>query len=171
MKKYNFLAIIICAIISIGITTSCGTCKTKKETFALTQNTPFTVNKAYCQKWVAGVKGGGAGLNLYASINNISEGVIMKEFYFRDQITDVKSSKDNLFIGYYKSDANRDVIMDSNSIKEAANTPPENFPFKLENNEAVLSYEYNNKMHYYKIANIEEKEMIAYPSSNPNNKL
>ena len=47
----------------------------------------------------------------------------------------------------------------------------EKFPFKLENNEAVLSYEYNNKMHYYKIANIEEKEMIAYPSSNPNNKL
>ena len=61
--------------------------------------------------------------------------------------------------------------MDSNSTKETANIPPTRFPFKLENNEAVLSYEYHNKMYYYKISNIEEKQLIAYPSRNPNNKL
>lgn len=170
MKNYNFLALVKITVVLIGITTSCGPCKTKKDSLAFTQNTPFTIENTYSQKWVAGVKGGGSGLNLYVSINNISEGVIMKEFYFRDQITDVKASKNNLFIGYYKNNENN-MIMDSDSKKEAVNTPPVKSPFQLENNEAVLSYEFNNKTYYHKISSIEEKDVLAYPSSNPNNKL
>ena len=171
MKKYNLLALLISAILTICITTSCGTCKTEKESFALTQNTPFTVKNTYFQKWVAGIKKGGSGLNIYATIDEISEGVIMKEFYFRGNSIEVKSSKDPVFVGYYKNNINKDVIMDSNSTNEAANTPPKISPFKLENNEAVLSYEYNNIMYYHKISDIEEKQIIAYPSSAPNNKL
>jgi len=171
IKKYNFLALFISAIILLSISASCGICKMEKESFVLTQNTPFTVKNSYCQKWVAGIKEGGSGLNIYAIINDISEGVTLKEFYFRGKSIDVKSSKDPVFVGYYKNNINKDVIMDSNSIIEAANTPPKISPFKLENNESVLSYEYNNKMYYHKISNIEEKQIIAYPSSAPNNKL
>ena len=171
MKKYNFLALLISSIVSIAIITSCATCKTEKESFVLTQNTPFTVKNIYYQKWMAGIKEGGSGLNIYAFIDDISEGVIMKEFYFRGNSIEVKSSKDPVFVGYYKNNINKDVIMDSNSTNEAANTPPKISPFKLENNEAVLSYKHHNKMYYHKISNIEEKQIIAYPSKNSNNKL
>jgi uncharacterized cupredoxin-like copper-binding protein len=171
MKKYNFLALLISAVVIIGVITGCGTCKTEKESFALTQNPPFTIKNSYYQNWVAGVKEGGSGLNIYASIDDMSEGVILKEFYFRGNSVEVKSSKNPVFVGYYKNDINKDVIMDSNSTNEAANTPPKFSPFKLENNEAVLSYEYHHKMYYHKISNIEEKQIIAYPSSSPNNKL
>ena len=171
IKKYNFLALFISAIILLSITTGCGTCKMEKESFVLTQNTPFTVKNSYCQKWVAGIKEGGSGLNIYAIINDISEGVTLKEFYFRGKSVDVKTSKDPIFKGYYKNDINKGVIMDNNSIIEAANTPPKISPFKLENNEAILSYDYNNKVYYHKILNIEEKQTIAYPSMAPDNKL
>ena len=171
IKKYNFLALLISAIILLSISASCGTCKTEKESFVLTQNTPFTVKNSYCQKWVAGIKEGGSGLNIYAIINDISEGVTLKEFYFRGKSVDVKTSKDPIFRGYYKNDINKGVIMDNNSIIEAANTPLKISPFKLENNEAILSYDYNNKVYYHKILNIEEKQTIAYPSMAPDNKL
>ena len=168
IKKYNFLALFMSTIILLSITNSCGTCKMEKEPFVLTQNAPFTVKNSYCQKWVAGIKEGGSGLNIYAIINDISEGVTLKKFYFRGKSVDVKTSKDPIFKGNY---INKSVIMGNNSIIEAANIPPKISPFKLENNEAVLSYDYNNKVYYHKILNIEEKQIIAYPSMAPDNKL
>jgi hypothetical protein len=83
----------------------------------------------------------------------------------------VKPSKDSIFIGYCKNEADMDMIMDNNSTKETVNIPPKKNYFKLENNEAVLSYKHHNKMYYHKISNIEEKQIIAYPSKNSNNKL
>ncbi|MBT3587659.1 MAG: hypothetical protein HN507_03305 [Flavobacteriaceae bacterium] len=171
MKKYNFLVLLISAIVSIAIITSCATFKIERDSFALTQNTPFTIKNSYYQNWVAGLKEGDSGLNIYITIDDILEGVILKEFYFQDNIFEVKSSKNPVFVGYYKNETDKDLIMDSNSTKEIANIQPKKFPFKLENNEAVLSYEYHNKMYYYKISHIEEKQIIAYPSRNPNNKL
>ena len=171
IKKYNFLTLFISAIILLSISASCGTCKMEKESFVLTQNTPFTVKSSYCQNYVSGIKEGGSGLDIYAIIDDISEGVTLKEFYFRGKSVDVKTSKDLIFKGYYKNDTNKGVVMDNNLLIEAANTPPKISPFKLENNEAVLSYDYNNKVYYHKILNIEEKQTIAYPSMAPDNKL
>lgn len=166
----SFLRILLSAVTLLFISISCGPCKTKKGDLVFNQNTPFAIESAYCQKWIAGIKGGGSGIKLYATINNISEGIQMKEFHFRGKVTNVTSSKEALFIGYFKNEEN-DVIMDSDVVKESANTPPVISPFELENNEAVLSYEFNNKTYYHKISNIIEKEILAYPSTNPNNKL
>ena len=38
------------------------------------------------------------------------------------------------------------------------------FDFKLKNHEAILSYQYDNVFFYYKISNINEKEIVAYPT-------
>ncbi len=170
MKIPSILLLLLSAVTVLFIAFGCGPCKTKKGDLAITQNAPFEIENTYCQKWVAGIKGGGSGINLYVTIDNVSEGVQMKEFHFRGKITNVSSSKESLYIGYFKSEAN-DVIMDSDVVKESTNTPPVISPFELENSEAVLSYEFNNKTYYHKIYDIEEKEMLAYPSSNPNNKL
>jgi hypothetical protein len=62
------------------VTLSCGGSKTSDIKFIKTP--PFSISKIYSQKWVAGVQGGGAGVNLYVSIKNISEGIEIKEYYF-----------------------------------------------------------------------------------------
>ena len=161
---------VIIVLLSI-VTLSCGGSKTSDMKF--TKTPPFSISKIYSQKWVAGVQGGGSGTNLYVSIKDISEGVEIKEFYFGNKLTEVKhTSKDN-YIGHFKNKTNQDVIMDGNATNEAVNIPPQKSPFQLAKNEAVISYSDSDnyqegKIYYYRISNIEEKEMLAYPQSNPN---
>jgi len=156
---------VITVLLSI-VTLSCGGSKTSNIKFI--KKPPFSITKIYSQKWVAGVQGGGSGVNLYVSIKNISEGVEIKEFYFGNKITEAKrTSKDN-YVGYFKNETNRGVIMDGNATNEATNIPPQKSPFQLAKNEVVISYSENGKVNYYKVSNIKEKEMLAYPQSNPN---
>ncbi len=84
------------------------------------------------------------------------------------QETKANKKNDNLFIGYFKNEQ-KDIIMDSNSTNEAKNIPPQKIPFQLAENEAVLSYIYKGIAYYFKVYNIAEKEVIAYPQSDPNN--
>jgi hypothetical protein len=60
--------------------------------------------------------------------------------------------------------------MDHDALKEAVNTPPVKIPFTLKEDDAVLSYIENNELKFFKISALPEKPLIAYPSSNRNNK-
>lgn len=143
----------------------CGS-KTEESTYSITQNPPFSIEDAYSQELVAGVKGGGSGTNIYLKIENLEPGTLINEVYFRSKTIKAKNTTKNLFVGYFKNDKNRDVIMDSNPTKEAENIPPKPFPFKLAENEAVLSYIFKGRDYYYKLLDITEKETLAYPQSN-----
>lgn len=51
----------------------------------------------------------------------------------------------------------KDIQLHSNPKKEYGNTPPKKekeIPFKLENNEVVVSYKVDSKTNYYKIKNV-----------------
>jgi len=148
------------------VTLSCGGSKTNELNF--TTKPPFTIYKTYSQNWVAGVKGGGSGTNLIIEFSSVSEGIEFKEIYFRGKRVYASLKRENQIIGYFKSEINRDIIMDSEISKEAANIPPKKIPFQLEKNETVISYSKKGKIYYYRISNIEEKEMLAYPQSNSN---
>ena len=148
---------------------NCGSSKKEDSSYFITQNPPFTMVEVYNQKWMAGVKEGGTGTNIYFKIDDIEPGTFINEIYFRNKITKANHTSENQFIGYYKTQENRDVIMDSDPNKEAKNIPPKPFPFKLAENEAVLSYIFKGKDYYFKVSNITEKEVLAYPQVNPNN--
>ena len=148
---------------------NCNSSKNTNSAYSFSQNPPFTMVEAYSQKWMAGVKEGGSGTNIYLKIENIEIGTSINEIYFSNKSAKANPSTDNLYIGYYKNEENRDVIMDSDPNKEAKNTPPKTFPFKLEENEAVISYLFKGMDYYFKVSNITEKEILAYPMGNPNN--
>jgi len=157
--------LIIITILSIFLA-NCGGSKSNNTKLDFTTNPPFKVQEVSSQKWVAGVKGGGAGTNLFITFSEVSKGVVFKELYFRNKKVEVSVFKDKV-VGYFKNQNNRDVIMDGDFTKEASNIPPEKIPFQLNKNEAVVSYLEKNQLHYFKISNIEEKEILAYPKSNP----
>ncbi|MCF6306626.1 MAG: hypothetical protein L3J09_01585 [Flavobacteriaceae bacterium] len=168
MKQFKGFTLVLFTILF----SSCGGSKSNNKNLNISENPPFTISKTYCQKWVAGVKGGGSGINLIITFSSVSEGIDFNEIYFRGKIIEATSKKQNQIVGYFKNETNQNVIMDSDISKEAANTPPQKFPFQLEDNEAVISYSNSDsnreeKTYYYKISNIEEKEMLAYPQSNP----
>ncbi len=163
MKQFKGFILILFTILF----SSCGGSKSNNENVKITINPPFTISKTYSQKWVAGLKGGGSGTNLIIEFSSVSEGIDFNKIYFRGKVIEATSKKQNQIVGYFKTEMNHDVIMDSEISKEAANTPPQKLPFQLEENEAVISYTESGKIHYFKITNIEEKEMLAYPQTNP----
>ena len=163
MKK--LFKILGLSIFVIGISGCAG-----GKDYLLEQNPPFTVSTAYFQKWVAGIKEGGLGTKVHITIENIKEEISVKEIFFGDRILSAHRHPQNIdsYSADFKDEARQDIVMDGDAIKESQNTPPEKSPFSLEKNEAILSYTIKGEMHYYKISNLEEKPLIAYPSSNPN---
>ena len=159
--------LITCVILLFA---QCGSSKAdEQEKYPLDPNPPFTVKDVYSQKWVAGVQGGGSGTNVHFTLVDFSRDVVIDKVYFRGQVTKVQQSPQtgNQFVGYFKNETGRDVIMDIDPAKEAANTPKTPFPFELQDNEAVLSFLDGNFVRYSKVVNIREEEMLAYPSTKP----
>lgn len=175
MKQIKFI-FGMCALAFLMLSVSnCGSSMnttTNTTSIVLEQNPPFTISEVYAQDWVAGVQGGGSGTNLFVLFENVNEDVRLKQLFFRNKIEDAQTKPHTPLqvIGFFKNQNNQRVIMDGNPIKEAENTPPEPFPFELNESEAVLSYTVSGTLQYYKISDIEDREPIAYPSVNKPNK-
>ena len=158
------------SFLALGLS-NCNVSRKSHSAYSLDQNPPFTVLEGYYHNWIAGVQGGGSGTNLFIVFSDLDKKVKIEDIFFRNKIVKAKIDPNSslLFIGYFLNENNRDVIMDADPVKEAQNTPPEKLPFKLEENEAVISYAYEGTLQYYKISNISEEEVIAYPETNPKN--
>ena len=161
---------IIAALITVFLFSSCGSGNTDASYLAFEDNPPFIIDEASYQQWTAGTPEGGSGINVFINFSDIKQGVLFKEIYFRGKQTQVVTSPAVRvqYVGYFKNEPKRDIIMDSNPIHEAANTPPNKSPFQLYDDEAVISYEFNGKTNYFRIQNLERKEPLAYPASNSN---
>ena len=161
---------LIVAIIAILGLTGCGSGQSDSSNVRFEQNPPFNLANGYYQDWVAGVKEGGSGTNIHLTFQSMDPDVALTDLYFKGYVLPVtrKMTSAIAYTASYTNETKRpDVIMDSDPAREAANRPPKNSPFSLKDNQAVLSYMYNGKLYYYKIATLERKEMLAYPSSNP----
>ena len=142
----------------------------KESIYSFVEEPPFKIQQAQFQKWVAGVQGGGSGVNVQVTILEIQEGVQIKEMYFREQIVKARSNFEtpDYFTGEFLNQPRPDVIMDGDAVQEAQNTPPREFPFQLKDDEAVISYSLKGEVYFVKVSSMEEKPMLAYPGQNPN---
>lgn len=144
-------------------------CKSTSESVKIEKTIRIENNKTqqvYSQNWVAGVRGGGSGLNLVLSKSFLKE-IVPIEVYFRNKITSVEEKQYD-FVAYYKGTLNQ--LKDINEeVENPIIISSEAFPFDLEDNEAIISYLNNGETIYLKISNISQKESIAYPSTRPQN--
>ena len=150
-------------------------CSSQKK---LQEKSPVQLKEVYCQSWVAGVRGGGAGLNIFIPIDAVSdEKIELDSVYFRGKSAklETKPQSPSMFIGRFTSEVNKkqDIIMSSDSRQEYGNKMPkvkEDIPFELKDDECIVSYKEGNKTKYFKIKNVIEKASIPYPSA-PKNTL
>ena len=170
MKSFKYLFGLLGLSFILLSFSNCNSSKLNEQSIVLEETAPFTVIEAYYHKWIAGVQGGRSGTNVFITIENLSDGVTIKNIYFEERATEAKNSplKPKQYAGYFKNENNRNTIMDINPNKEAQNTPPLRFPLKLSTNEAVISYLQNGTIKFFKLSNLVEKELLPYPSSNPN---
>lgn len=157
-NTFRFLSL---AIISVSFSQCASTMKLQKEA-------PTAFGEVYFQSWVAGVKGGGSGTNIF--IETKSNDLVLDSVYFRGKISklETKPSNKQIFIGRFLSTSNieKSNFETTNSDK----VDERDFPFKLEKNECVVSYTEDGKTKYYKIDNIIERQIDALPMSTLPNK-
>tara|TARA_R110000850_G_scaffold271031_2_gene404860 strand:+ start:255805 stop:256236 length:432 start_codon:yes stop_codon:yes gene_type:complete len=138
----------------------------------LQENPPFEVTEASFQKWFGGTQEAGKGIHFNLSFSEISEDVIIQKIYFRgkEEILKQNPKNPNEYLATFIDKPKEDVVLDSNPVKEMDNPRPSlvsEIPFELKAIEAVIQYQKDNKVFYYKIENIPEKDEVAYPSSKP----
>lgn len=153
---------IILAFILIGIV-SCSNSKDLEL-----QKASDTIDAVYFQKWIAGVRGGGSGVNFYVNLKApLEKDVILEKVQFESYEASFVKTSDTSYVAYIKTDGNQnDMVLDSNPEKEYGNKAQD---FNLKPNEANLYFRFNGKESIKNLQNIKEKPMLAYPSVKPKN--
>ena len=118
------------------------------------------------ETWVAGVRGGGSGINFYVDLKTeLSEEIELKKVIFRGYEVPFEKQDTLHFIARIKTDGNQQKIEgDDTKIY----TSPKN-ALTLTENEAILIFLKNGKEIRQTIKEVKEKPMLLYPSTKPKN--
>ncbi|WP_298237159.1 hypothetical protein [uncultured Algibacter sp.] len=144
------------------------------STKKLQNEAPLEIGQVNYQSWVAGIQGGGAGVNLFIPIVSNSNNVVLDSVYFQGKQVKLEQKNKSLFVGRFKKITNQknDIVMSSNRLAEVNNPIPEipkKIPFELREDECVVSFKDGKKIKYYKISGILKKEAQFYPKAPPRN--
>jgi len=130
---------------------------------------PVAITESYYQRWVAGVRGGGSGIGVYIRFEKaLPNEITLTQLYFNNNFAKANKISDTEYHFNFVGKANfdrgeeepSDVPAQSNNTK---------VPFSITDNEAVLEYTQKREKKYFKMTQLKEKEMLAYPSARPQN--
>ena len=128
----------------------------------LQDTAPAKLGQAYCQTWVAGIQGGGSGINIFIPIEDAT--MVLDSVYFRENAAklEVKPQENGrLFVGRITTSFNshnEPTLNGSDSMaKKEVKTQTSKIPFELKEDECVISYTEGTTVKYFKITNVVEK--------------
>ncbi len=137
---------------------------------------PFKIASANYSH-ITGGQPGNSTLNLMIEFT-APETIDFQNVFFQNRITpaviEEKGGKQYIAARYKTStdQERKDLVLSSDAKAEFGNTAnetKEKFPFKLEENEAVVTYKIGEKIHYYKIENVKKEKRVFMPSARPQN--
>ena len=116
------------------------------------------------QTWVAGVRGGGSGINFYIDLKSeLPANIELKKLIFRGYEVPFEKQDNLHFQAMIKTPGNQEKIEgDDTQIY----TSPKN-ALTLAENEAILIFLKNGKEIRQTIKEVKEKPMLLYPSAKP----
>lgn len=150
----------------VVFTISFSQCSSTKHTMEVSETITIENTaqpKAYYQKWVAGVQGGGSGMDVVIHKSLVGDKKL-DSVYFRNKAVALEQ-KNNNFIGYFKGDANHFVHEENTTSQENIIENTEDFPFNLAQNEAVISYTKGTTVKYIKLEGLLKKQSPDYPKA------
>jgi hypothetical protein len=142
-------------------------CSSQKQ---ISTKSPQKIESAYYQGWIAGQEMGGRGVNMFLKFENqVDAKFELKKMYFQDKVTNLESSNSTLFVArFFEKSPNQNLISDGNNEPTTQKIIPK-LCVGLKPNQAIIEYSEDNQIKYFKLENIEEKELLAYPSTRPRN--
>lgn len=153
MKAYKI-------IIGFLMVTICLSFCASKEGF---QNKfPQEFASVYSEHWTGGVRGAGGGIHFHMEFKKpLSSDILLEKVYFQNLEAEVERQSQTVFVANFTIPyIDPDLISEDDNNQASSIDKPK---FDLKENEAVLEYKKNNKTMFFKIINIKEKPMIAYP--------
>lgn len=148
------------------------TCNKKITDSEILEKLPSVIENVYFQNWVAGQEKSGSGTRFYIQFKTeFPENIKLKKVYFQGQKLDFQDEGENVFTANLINKPKQDRILDIDSEKEFGNKPPEisKPKYELKLNEAILEFEQDQKTFIFRLQNIKQKEILAYPSAKPRN--
>jgi len=144
-------------------------CKTTKSTLFVSKS-PISIEAPYFQSWVAGVQGGGRGVDVFLPVKDLKR-ITPDSIHFRGQRAKAVY-KNQMIVAHFSSSQNqpKDVILSNEPLAEAKNQllpTGDRSPFELPNNACVLSYKIENNRYYHKITDLTQRPSNSYPKSPP----
>lgn len=155
-RGYKILSLLFVLII-------CTQCASQQ----IDKKSPVEIKDAYFQKWISGIEGGGSGFMVYIEVKEKTD-VQLEYAYFKGKKIKLEHKLSELvYVGHYSVVSKRpELIMSDNPKEEFKNQLPnveEKIPFTLKENECMVSYIKNGRKGFFKLQNITEREMEAYP--------
>lgn len=150
--------------------------QTNKKTQNMEKRNPaFAKANTIYQRWSAGIQEGGFGFSMQFGWSALPENLVMKEAYFRGMKAKILQNEKG-YLANFTSGANgpKDIVMHSDPVKEAVNTPPakeSKFPEALTDTQVGIVYEENGQLVYTILENLTETPEIALPQAPPSNGL
>lgn len=171
MKLPFSITHLLCLVfISFGFS-QCSSSKNAMQIAETIQVTDSTTPKAYYQHWIAGVRGGGSGTNVFIN-KSLLHGKAVDSIFFQKKVSKLNkpSGQSDFYTANFRGTLNQlkvqEIDTDDNLENIELSKPKEKeFSFELENDEAVVSYTEGNIIKYLKLTNMQEKEKLAYPSA------
>jgi len=164
MKTLKSISLSLLALVVMASFSQCSTAQKLQE------KAPMKLGDVYAQKWVAGVKGGGSGINVFIPVEDTT--VVLDSMFFRGQKVKMEfiSTNQSLYVGRFKTEFNQNenIILSSDMKEESKNRLPilkEEMPFEFNDDECVISYLKGDKTMYFKISNIRMEQPLHYPSA------
>ena len=122
------------------------------------------IQSASYQGWVAGVRGGGSGINFYLELTSeLPSNIELKRLIFRGYEVPFEKQDNLHFQAMIKTPGNQQKYEEDNAPNV---TSPKN-DIKLKDNQAILIFSKNGKEYQQKINNVIEKPALEYPSAKP----
>lgn len=139
---------------------SCGSSKTDIQNL----EDQTQIKEVYSQAWVAGVRGGGAGINVFVNLNSpFEKGLVLEKVQFKNYEATFEKTNELSYIARIDTGQNKlhkINIETTNEVEVMVEEPKINIKEK----QAILFFTKEGKMYSKIIENVEEREMIAYPS-------
>lgn len=150
-------------------------CNCQKQNENLTQaekiaQQEFPISEIYYQSWVAGVRGGGSGINVHIAFKDklptdVKLVKVQLLNYTSHAVDNVEGSK---YIARIATEANQ-MKLEESPTDEYGSQAPMKKESSLKEGEVLLTFEKNGKIVTQLIRNVKQVEMLAYPSAKPRN--
>lgn len=130
----------------------------------------FPISEIYYQSWVAGVRGGGSGIDVHITFKDkLPSGVKLVKVQLLNYTSHaIDRIEDSKYIARIKTETNQ-MNFEESSKDENGNKLPVINENSLKEGEVLLTFEKNGKIVTQLIQNVKQVEMLAYPSAKPRN--